>query len=444
MIWAVLCATGALGQDLGPAAEVDQDRLLATIRGLPAPRAARGDEQSRANLLEAQQQLFDAFEQLGLSPRLEPIDLPGGSKDGPESERNCNVIVDLPGTDSASEVLVVSAHFDAVVGSPGADDDGTGVAAVLEIARILRERPMRRTVRLCLFNLEELGMVGSFYHVAQMVQARADEDDGGERVVGMICLDMLGYFTDEPGSQTSPIKPIPGVFEPPTVGDFIAVVGLLGHHGFNQSVVDAMVEASPGAKVWLADFSPIPLPDLMRSDHAAFLLAGMPAVMVTDTANFRNPHYHTESDAVGTLDAARFTAVVRGLVGAVYALAGPVEAEGDDGDPADPTTTAPTDVDAALQGEVGVGGLGEEVEVLGEAFEGLLEACGGVVAARGDLLPDAVDEFGADGGEVAQLGEIAGAGGQLDAVRSLAPGIGALGDGAALRIGVSLLDAAGG
>ena len=197
---------------------------------------------------------------------------------------------------------------------------------------------MRRTVRLCLFNLEELGMVGSFYHVAQMVQARADEDDGSERVVGMICLDMLGYFTDEPGSQTSPIKAIPGVFEPPTVGDFIAVVGLLGHHRFNQSVVDAMVEASPGAKVWLADFSPIPLPDMMRSDHAAFLLAGVAAVMVTDTANFRNPHYHTGTDAVGTLDAARFTAVVRGLVGAVYALAGPVQAEGDD--PADPTTTA--------------------------------------------------------------------------------------------------------
>lgn len=315
---------------------VDRAKLVATIESLPVPRAARGDEQSRANLLATQQILFDQLVAQGLTPRFEPIVF-GNNTDAPKESENqpyCNIIVDLPGTDLAHEVLVIGAHFDAVQHSPGADDNGTGVAAILEIARILAKEPSRRTVRLCLFNLEELGLIGSIYHVQRMKQAEVDQarpesaepgESRSEEIVGMISLDMLGYFTDEPNSQISPIKPIPGVFEPPTVGDFLGIVGLLGHHAFNQRLADEMTKASPGLKIELVDFLPMPFPDMMRSDHAPFLLAGIPAVMLSDTANFRNPNYHTQSDTIETIDLERFEAVVVALVSAVRAIAEPAQ-----------------------------------------------------------------------------------------------------------------------
>ena len=86
-----------------------------------------------------------------------------------------------------------------------------------------------------------------------------------------------------------------------------------------------MTKASPGLKIELVDFLPLPFPDMMRSDHAPFLLAGIPAVMLSDTANFRNPNYHTQSDTIETIDLERFEAVVVGLVGAVRAIAEPAQ-----------------------------------------------------------------------------------------------------------------------
>lgn len=86
-----------------------------------------------------------------------------------------------------------------------------------------------------------------------------------------------------------------------------------------------MVASEPGAKVFVADFSPIPLPDLMRSDHAAFALAGVPAAMLTDTANFRNPNYHKASDTIDTIDARRFTLTTKAIAGAWWSLAEPIE-----------------------------------------------------------------------------------------------------------------------
>jgi len=148
-------------------------------------------------------------------------------------------------------------------------------------------------------------------------------DSPAQEIIGMISLDMLGYFTDAPDSQKSPIKSIPGVFEPPTVGDFIGMVGLSGHHAFNQRLADEMTRASPGLKIELIDFLPVPFPDMMRSDHAPFLLAGIPAVMLSDTANFRNPNYHTKNDTIETIDLERFEEAVVGLVGAVRAIAEP-------------------------------------------------------------------------------------------------------------------------
>jgi Zn-dependent M28 family amino/carboxypeptidase len=244
--------------------------------------------------------------------------------------------------------IVVGAHFDAVPLAPGADDNGSGVAALLELARAYKALhdagwTQGSTIRLVFFNLEEVGLVGSAHHVEQWkikslgLDRKPDAAEGAtaqkpaapkappvrERISLMLSLECLGFFSDEPNSQNSPFKPIPGVFEPPTVADNIVLVTIAKHQGMCKDLEAAMLKAAPALKIFRADFSPLPLPDLMRSDHAPFMLAGVPAFMVTDTANFRNPNYHKPTDTVDTLDLPRLTLVTQAVAGAVWELAQP-------------------------------------------------------------------------------------------------------------------------
>lgn len=318
----LLASAAAANAQLQP---VSIDRLLQTIRDLPEKRSSHGSVEHWRGLTEAERIVQERFRALDLEPRVQPIDwqptfvLRSGDGEPEDVPAFHNIIVELPGTDLSSEVLIVGAHLDAVPNAPGADDNGTGVAAVLEIARLLKDAPMRRTLRLIVFNLEETGLVGSRQYVSRELNAA----DPAITIIGMMSLEMLGYYSDEPGSQTSPIKPIDGVFDPPTVADFISIVGIKRHESFSRRLGEEMQAAPDGPKVFVVDFTPVPLPDMLRSDHAPFLLAGHPAVMVTDTANFRNPHYHRRTDTIDTLDPGRFAATVRGLVHAIHAIAEP-------------------------------------------------------------------------------------------------------------------------
>jgi Zn-dependent M28 family amino/carboxypeptidase len=178
------------------------------------------------------------------------------------------------------------------------------------------------------FNLEEIGLKGSAEYVKK---TKAKWASGEETIVGMVSLEMLGYFTDKPGSQRSPIPAIEGVFDPPTVGDFIAIGTTKKHAWFARRLDEEMRRAAPGLKIVAPDFLPdLPLtpPDLMRSDNGPFLWANVPAVMLTDTSNYRNPNYHRPTDTIETLDPERYTLVVRGLAGAVKAIAGEIEDAG--------------------------------------------------------------------------------------------------------------------
>lgn len=328
-----------------PAEVVQQHRLMKTLASLPTKRAALGDQEDQAGLKATQQLILDELRGMGLAPRLHEFrwsiparnwPRPGQGEpqnpaaDAAQAEVEAttwnNIIVDLPGADLPREVLLLGAHFDAVVGTPGADDNGTGVAALLELARVLNGLPTRRTIRLVFFNLEEVGLVGADRYVdAFVAEQKAKPENQQETIIGMVSLEMLGYFSDEPNSQKSPIPAIPGVFEPPTIGDSIAVVGIARHQAFSGRLSGAMLAAAPGLKVTRVDFLPAPIPDMLRSDHTPFLMAGLPAVMLTDTSNFRNPHYHAATDTVETIDAARFTLVVQGLGGASAAIAEPVK-----------------------------------------------------------------------------------------------------------------------
>lgn len=355
MLHALLLA-GALATPPAPETLVDPDRLMATLREIPSPRAAAGSDESRENLRKTEALLEKRLRELGYEPSTQPFTWapPFRPKEGepaptPESLTWHNIIVEIPGVDLPGEVLIVGAHFDAVPGSPGADDNASGTAALLEIARVLKGCPLRRTVRLAFFNLEECGLVGSVHYVKSLHGAIAppsrpapspeERAPGGPSpsadtppasapdhkhptLIGMISLEMLGYYSDAPDSQKSPI-PKSALFDPPTVGDSIALVGLARDQAFSRPLADAMLAAAPGLKVTRVDFMPIPIPDMMRSDHRPFVIAGFPAVMLTDTANFRNPNYHTPGDKPGTIDAKRFALTVRGIAGAVGAIAEP-------------------------------------------------------------------------------------------------------------------------
>lgn len=306
-----------------PQEMVETDRLMGFIRELPTKRAPLGTDEHREGLRATEALLVERLKGLGHEPTLHefkwslPRSAPKEGEAAPEPRTISwnNILIDLPGTDLANEVLVIGAHFDAAPMAPGADDNGTGTSALLELARVLKDQPRRRTIRLAFFNLEETGLIGSTRYVESLPK------DSPQRIVAMVSLEMLGYFSDAPDSQKSPIPKVEGVWDPPTVGDSIAVVGIARDRAFSQKLIAEMGKAEPKLKITVVDFLPIPVPDMMRSDHRPFVMAGLPGVMITDTANFRNPNYHQPTDTIDTLDPVRYTLVVRAVAGAVQELA---------------------------------------------------------------------------------------------------------------------------
>lgn len=211
----------------------------------------------------------------------------------------------------SGELLVVGAHYDAVPTTPGADDNASGVAGLLELARRLGEAPPKSPVELVAYTLEENGLVGSAEHARSLKVE-------GRRVRAMLSLEMLGCFKDTPGSQRYPISLLKAIY--PSKGNFIVVVGKFGQWGLVRRVRRAMAK---GIDLKVRGFvgPPSKVPDLRRSDHASFWKEGFPAVMVTDTANLRNTAYHRPEDTPESLDYARMAEVVKGVEVAVRSLA---------------------------------------------------------------------------------------------------------------------------
>jgi Zn-dependent M28 family amino/carboxypeptidase len=195
--------------------------------------------------------------------------------------------------------IVVGAHYDTVPGSPGADDNASGVAVLIELAAMLRHR----SIRFVAFANEEapyfLGPeMGSFVYARER----------GAGVKAMFSLEMLGYYRDAPGSQTYP-APL-GLFYPDRA-DFIAFVGDLGALGLVRKSIGAFRRNAKFPSEGLA--APSIIPGVSWSDHWSFRQHGYPAVMVTDTAFYRYPHYHLPSDTPEKLDYERMARVTLGL-----------------------------------------------------------------------------------------------------------------------------------
>ncbi len=227
-----------------------------------------------------------------------------------------NVVVELSGGNRPEEIVVVGAHYDTVPGTPGADDNSSGVAGLLELARLFRDARPARRLHWVAFTLEE---PPAFFtpHQGSRVYAR-ELRQNQEKVVAMLALEMLGYYSDLPNSQRFPFFPMRWFY--PTVGNFIGVVGNYRSRSLVRQVQEGMRRGCNLPVEGLA--APPLIPGLALSDHASFWHHGYPAVMNTDTAFFRNPHYHRPSDRPATLDFPRMAECVRGLYRAIAELAG--------------------------------------------------------------------------------------------------------------------------
>lgn len=224
-----------------------------------------------------------------------------------------NIDVTLRGTARADEILVVGAHYDTVGGSPGANDNGTGVAAMLELARRFAGRPMQRSLTFAAFVNEE----PPFFQTAQMgslVYARAARSLE-QNVIGMLSLETMGYYADAPGSQQYPVAEMGALF--PDVGNFIGFVA----NEESRELLDKAAAAFTSPVPVQAAALPEGMPGAGWSDHWSFWQAGYQALMVTDTAPWRYPWYHSADDTPDKIDFARFAQVVDGLEQVIATLA---------------------------------------------------------------------------------------------------------------------------
>ena len=226
-----------------------------------------------------------------------------------------NVEVEIVGATRPDEVVLVGAHYDSVAGAPGANDNGSGVAALLELARLMRESKPARTLRFVAFANEEMpfhrsAAMGSWQH-ARRCRARS------EAVVAMFSLETIGYYSDRPGTQR---YPFPLSLFYPSTGNFIAFVSNLASRGLLHDAIASFRRHAAFPSEGIA--APAFIPGVDWSDHWSFWEEGYPALMVTDTALYRYPHYHTQEDTPDKVDCDRLARVVKGLEGMLRDLAG--------------------------------------------------------------------------------------------------------------------------
>jgi len=261
---------------------------------------------SPIHLQEAEAYLHQQFSEAGLTVTKHPFQALGRTYH--------NVIgTALPGTGPSQSAppLIVAAHFDTVQGSPGADDNASALAVLLHIARQVQSVKLTRPIRFIGFNLEEDNLLGSSAYTALLKRNR-------EAIHGAIVLECVGYASHQHNSQKIP----PGVpIAVSTTGNFLAVIGNERSQALTGSVAQAMKSHLPIVPL-VVPGNGEKLPDTRRSDHTSFWEQGFPAVMLTDTANFRNPHYHRPTDTLDTLNLDFMASVAEGLMAAVIDLAG--------------------------------------------------------------------------------------------------------------------------
>lgn len=225
-----------------------------------------------------------------------------------------NIEVEIAGNSNKDEILVIGAHYDTLYGTPGADDNASGVAALLEISRLLAKAEPKRTIRLVFFVNEE----PPYFHTPSMGSRvySAQSKKQKERIFAMISLETIGYYSDEPDSQP---YPFPLSLFYPDEGNFIAFVGDLSSRRLLRRTIAAFRKSTEFPSEGLS--SPRWITGVDWSDHWSFWQEGYRAIMVTDTAYFRYPYYHSKEDTIDKIKFNRLTRVVSGLLKTFTTLA---------------------------------------------------------------------------------------------------------------------------
>jgi hypothetical protein len=322
-------------------ARVRVERLRADVEALARPRSRLYAPEEIARV---EGMLLTGFRDAGWEAERRPFtfdDVPYVeyvAEDRPEREERrgrlegANVVALKRGS-VGGRAFLVGAHFDSMRDTPGADDNASGVAALLELARILAPVRTREDLVVAAFDMEEVGFFGS--------QALAAEE-GPSRIAAAIVLECIGYSSLEPGTQSLPPRvgivyreQVRTIEQRGRVGDWTLVIYRGSSSRFAQVFAEALAHVVGRERVILTR-DPTDLPvtgkilgrlvpwttEFIRSDHNEFWKVGIPAIQVTDTANFRNPHYHQPTDTPETLDYDRMAAIVVGTAVSLAALAG--------------------------------------------------------------------------------------------------------------------------
>jgi len=249
-------------------------------------------------LIEAEQYIAKSFEYMGYSPTKETYDAVG--------VKVSNIIAELPGTVKIDEIVVIGAHYDSAPGTPGANDNASAVAGLLEIARALKGRQFERTVRFVAFVNEEppftwTELMGSLVHATGARKRN-------ENIIAILCLECLGVYSDKPGSQLySP--PLERFY--PDTANFIAFCSNVYSFPLLRKCIKEFRKTTSFPSEGIA--APERVEGISWSDHWSFWKEGYPAIMITDTAFFRYSHYHNSTDTPDKLDYERMARVTEGL-----------------------------------------------------------------------------------------------------------------------------------
>ena len=287
-----------------PVPTVDADRLRTHVVNLSERFSPRSVEHPQ-NLQQAARYIAEEFARAGAAVSEQPYQV--------EGRLYRNVIARFG--EERGERIVVGAHYDAFAGLPGADDNASGVAGLLELAHLLSKTQLPRRVELVAFALEEPPVfrgpsMGSLQHARWLKEQKI-------KVRAMLSLEMIGYFSDAHDSQKYPLPGLSLIYG--KQGNFIVVAGRFNDESLVRRVKRAMTSANDLPVHSINALSMIPGIDW--SDHASYWQQGYSAAMITDTSFYRNPHYHTANDVAATLDYPRIAQVVQQVYAAVLDLA---------------------------------------------------------------------------------------------------------------------------
>ena len=292
-----------------PALTAEERALAAALKGHIETIAARAHNVAHYDELEkAARYLETTLGSIGYTTGRQEYVVDG------RTVRNIDAVIEPQGGVADPEVIVIGAHYDSAEDAPGANDNGSGTAAVIELARLLKDLQSRKRIRFVLFVNEEPPYfmtrdMGSLRY-AEALAARK------ERVTAMFSLETLGYYSDAPGSQQYPF-PFGLMF--PDRGDFVAFVGLTNSRPLVHETMRSFRSHTSFPTV--GGIAPVIIPGIGWSDHWAFGQYGFQGVMVTDTAPFRYPHYHEPTDTPDKIDYQRLARVVKGMERVIRDLA---------------------------------------------------------------------------------------------------------------------------